>query len=117
RIADTAKASIEPVSVFGPKDLVLDLGEHEVTGPYLGDGQEIRKTEDPEELSDTAWPAYRLTRAIDPDEVATILRTFGAGLSGQGPALRRTIGNGATVVDATYRDRAAINALLHDING
>ncbi|HEY8480398.1 MAG TPA: MlaD family protein [Spirillospora sp.] len=117
RVADTAKASIEPVSVFGPKDLVLDLGEHEVTGPFLEDGQEVTRTEDPEELSETAWPAYRLTKAIDPDEVAAILRTFGAGLSGQGPALRRTIDNGATVVDATYRDRAAINALLNDING
>lgn len=49
--------------------------------------------------------------------MATILHTFGAGLSGQGPALRRTIENGAIVVDATYRDRAAIQALLNDING
>ncbi|TDE22858.1 MCE family protein [Actinomadura sp. 6K520] len=117
QVADTTVASIEPVSVFGPKDLVLDLGAHEVTGPYLKDGGVVTKTEDPEELSDTAWPAYRLTKAIDPDEVATILHTFGTGLSGQGPALRRTVDNGAKVVDATYQDRAALNALLHNING
>ncbi|MFG2091705.1 MULTISPECIES: MlaD family protein [unclassified Spirillospora] len=117
KLADTTAAAIEPVSVFGPKDLALNLGAHEVTGPYLKDGGTIAKTEDPEELSETAWPAYKLTKAINPDEVATILHTFGAGLSGQGPALRRTIDNGATVVDATYRDRAAINALLNDING
>ncbi|WP_433474045.1 MlaD family protein [Spirillospora sp. CA-142024] len=117
KIADTAAATVEPVSVFGPKDLALDLGSHELTGPYLKDGGKIAKTHDPQELSDTAWPTYRLTKAIDPDDVATILRTFGSGLSGQGPALRRTIDNGAIVVDATYRDRAAIQSLLNDING
>jgi virulence factor Mce-like protein len=117
KVADTAVATVEPVSVFGPKDLALDLGAHELTGPYLKDGGRIAKTNDPQELSDTAWPTYRLTRAINPDDVATILHTFGAGLSGQGPALRRTIDNGAIVVDATYKDRAAIQSLLNDING
>ncbi|MFI0479217.1 MlaD family protein [Actinomadura sp. 9N215] len=117
RVADTAVAAVEPISVFGPKDLALDLGAHELTGPYLKDGGKVAKTRDPEELSDTAWPTYKLTKAINPDEVATILRTFGSGLSGQGPALRRTIDNGAEVVDATYESRAAINALLGDIHG
>ncbi|WUI01113.1 MCE family protein [Spirillospora sp. NBC_00431] len=117
KVADTAVAAVEPVSVFGPKDLALDLGAHELTGPYLKDGGKVAKTRDPQELSGTAWPTYKLTKAIDPDEVATILRTFGSGLSGQGPALRRTIANGATVVGATYESRAAIDALLADING
>jgi len=117
KVADTAVATVEPVSVFGPKDLSLDLGAHELTGPYLKDGGTVDKTHDPEDLSDTAWPAYKLTKAINPDDVATLLHTFGTGLSGQGPALRRTIDNGAIVVDATYKDRAAINALLNDING
>ncbi|WP_084262953.1 MlaD family protein [Actinomadura formosensis] len=117
RIADTAVATVEPVSVFGPKDIGLDLGAHELSGPYLKDGGTITKTNDPQELSDTAWPTYRLTKAINPDDVATILHTFGAGLSGQGPALRRTIDNGAIVVDATHRNRAAIQSLLNDING
>ncbi|TMR00169.1 MCE family protein [Actinomadura soli] len=117
KVADTTVAAVEPVSVFGPKDLALDLGAHELTGPYLEDGGKVAKTRDPEDLSDTAWPTYKLTKAINPDEVATILHVFGSGLSGQGPALRRTIGNGATVVNATYESRAAINALLADLNG
>ncbi|MFB4306477.1 MlaD family protein [Actinomadura sp. GTD37] len=117
RIADTTIATVEPVSVFGPKDLNLDLGAHELSGPYLKDGGTVAKTNDPQDLSDTAWPAYKLTKAINPDDVATLLHTFGAGLSGQGPALRRTVDNAAIVVDATYKDRAAINGLLNDING
>ncbi|TDD84199.1 MlaD family protein [Actinomadura rubrisoli] len=117
RVPDTTVATVEPVSVFGPKDLALDLGAHELTGPYLEDGGTVAKTRDPQELSETAWPTYRLTKALDPDEVTTILRTFGAGLSGQGPALRRTVDNGAKVVDATWRDRQAIRSLLYDLNG
>ncbi|WP_084219496.1 MCE family protein [Spirillospora albida] len=117
KVPTTTTAAIEPVSVFGPKDLVLDLGSGELAGPYLPDGGRVAKTEDPEELSDTAWPAYRLTKAINPDEVAAIINAFGSGLSGQGPALRRTIDNGSKVVDATYRDRAALQALLRNING
>ncbi|QXJ21660.1 MCE family protein [Actinomadura graeca] len=117
RIPGTTVATIEPVSVFGPKDLALDLGEDEATGPFLRDGGHVARTRDPREPSDAAWPAYRLTRAIDPDDVATVLRVFAAGLSGQGPALRRTVDNGAVVVDATWRDRQAIRALLDDING
>ncbi|QFG24365.1 MlaD family protein [Actinomadura sp. WMMB 499] len=117
RIPDTTVAAIEPVSVFGPKDLTLDLGAHELTGPYLEDGGSIAKTRDPQELADTAWPTYELTQAINPDDVATLLHTFGAGLSGQGPALRRTIDNGAKVIDATHRNREVIRSLLNDITG
>ncbi|GAA4080470.1 MULTISPECIES: MlaD family protein [Actinomadura] len=117
RVPGTTSARIEPVSVFGPKDLALDLGRDEGRGPYLADGGRIARTEDPRELSETAWPAYRLTRAINPDEVTTILRTFGAGLSGEGPALRRTIDNGAKVIDAAHANRAVIRQLIGDLDG
>jgi phospholipid/cholesterol/gamma-HCH transport system substrate-binding protein len=117
RVADTATATIEPVSVFGPKDLVLTPGAHEMSGPYLKDGGTVEQTSDPQDLSETAWPAYELTKAINPDEVATILHTLGSGLQGEGPAARRMIVNGSTVVDATYRDRAYIRALLNDLTG
>ncbi|MFG2003748.1 MlaD family protein [Spirillospora sp. NPDC048911] len=115
KIADTASARIEPVSVFGPKDVALDLGAHEIGGPYLRDGGTVAKTTDPQELSDTAWPAYRLTKAINPDEVAAIVHTFGAGLSGQGPALRRTIDNGGKVIDAAHANRTVIQSLINDV--
>ncbi|MBE1530986.1 MlaD family protein [Actinomadura algeriensis] len=117
RIPDTTVAAIEPVSVFGPKDLTLNLGEHELSGPYLDDGGHIEKTRDPQELADTAWPTYELTQAINPDDVVTLLHTFGTGLSGQGPALRRTIDNGTKVIDATHRNREVIRSLLNDLTG
>lgn len=117
KVPRTASAGIEPVSVFGPKDLTLDLGSGEGSGPYLPSGGNIAKTTDPQELSDTAWPAYRLTTAINPEEIATILHTFSEGLNGKGPALRRTIDNAATVVDGAYRNKAALRQALLDIEG
>jgi phospholipid/cholesterol/gamma-HCH transport system substrate-binding protein len=117
KVPRTASAGIEPVSVFGPKDLTLDLGAGEGRGPYLPSGGNIAKTTDPQELSDTAWPAYRLTSALNPEEIATVLQTFSAGLNGRGPALRRTIDNASTVVDVAYRNRAALRQALVDIEG
>ncbi|XVQ10120.1 MCE family protein [Spirillospora sp. CA-255316] len=117
RIPRTTQATIEPVSVFGPKDVALDLGAGELTGPYLDDGARITQTRDPQDLSDTAWPAYRLTQAINPDEVGAILRSLSGGLSGQGQALRRTITNGSTVIDAAHANRAVINSLINDLTG
>jgi phospholipid/cholesterol/gamma-HCH transport system substrate-binding protein len=117
RVPKSTTARIEPVSVFGPKDVLLDLGQGELTGPYLADGARITQTQDPQDLSETAWPAYRLTQAINPDELTTILHAFSSGLSGQGPALRRTLINGSTVIDATHANRAVIQSLISDING
>lgn len=117
RVPRTTTARIEPVSVFGPKDVLLDLGQGELNGPFLADGARIDKTTDPQDLSETAWPAYRLTQAINPDEVTTILHAFSSGLSGQGPALRRTLVNGSTVIDATHANRAVIQSLISDISG
>ncbi|RAY15842.1 virulence factor Mce family protein [Actinomadura craniellae] len=116
RVPSTTIAQIEPVSVFGPKDLVLDLGAGEGRGPYLADGAKVTQTKDPEELSDIAWPAYNLTRAINPDDLTVLMHTFSAGLNGQGPALRRTIDNGAKLIDLTHANRAAIGSLLSDVN-
>jgi phospholipid/cholesterol/gamma-HCH transport system substrate-binding protein len=115
RLPGSTSARIEPVSVFGPKDLVLNLGSGEGRGPYLRDGGVIAKTTNPQELSDVAGPAYRLTAAIDPQDVATILHTFSQGLEGQGPALRRIVGNGGRLIDLGYADRAEIRLLLGDL--
>ncbi len=108
-----SEARIDPVSVFGPKEISLDLGH----GPALSAGGRITKTIDPSDPSETAEPLYRTAKAIDPQDLTTLMHTFAEGLSGQGPALRRTIGNSATVVDAAYADRAQIRTLINDITG
>ncbi|HEX2316283.1 MAG TPA: MCE family protein [Thermomonospora sp.] len=115
RVTRDAVASIEPLSVFGPKDLAIDMGPGTPAGPFLPDGGTIRRTKDPQELSDVAWPAYRLTGALDPQDMATVLHTFARGLHGQGPALRRSVDNGARLLDLAYRNRATIERLIEDV--
>ncbi|KAB2362934.1 MCE family protein [Actinomadura montaniterrae] len=109
----TTRAAIEPVSVFGPKDLTLDLG----TGPALRDGARIARTSDPAELSGITDRAYDLTAAIDPSDVATIMRTLSSGLGGEGPALHRTIVHGAALTDAIDARAPRIRRLIGDIAG
>lgn len=116
RIPATTVVSVEPVSVFGPKDIALDLGAGETTGPYLPGNARITRTKDPQELSDVAWPLYRLTGAINPEELSGVLHTFAQGLQGEGPALHRTVGNASTLVDLAYDRRAAISQALTDIS-
>ncbi|WP_433323392.1 MlaD family protein [Spirillospora sp. CA-294931] len=106
RVPATATARIEPLSLFGPKDLALDL--HDGDGPHLRDGGTVRRTAGTEELADLADPAHRLVRAIDPDDVTTLLHTLASGLASQGPTLRRTIGNTAAVIDASHHNRAVL---------
>ncbi|MER6808710.1 MCE family protein [Spirillospora sp. NPDC000708] len=109
----TTRAAIEPVSVFGPKDLTLDLG----TGPALRDGARIARTSDPVELSGITDRAYGLTAAIDPSDVATVMRTLASGLGGEGPALHRTIVDGAALADAVHAREPEIRRLIGDVAG
>ncbi|WP_019631051.1 MlaD family protein [Actinomadura atramentaria] len=115
RVPREAQARVDPVSVFGPKEISLDLGDQ--AGPYLASGGAITRTVDPSDPSDTAWPAYRAASAVDPQDVATLAHTFGRGLAGSGPALRRGLDNGASVIDAMYGDRTTLRDLVRDVTG
>ncbi|MBW8487607.1 MCE family protein [Actinomadura sp. PM05-2] len=114
RIPAAATARIDPVSVFGPKEISLDLPPD---GPALPAGGTITRTADASDPSDTADPAYELAGAIDPQDLLTLNRTLAAGLAGQGPALRRTLDNGARVTGAVHADRAELERLLAGITG
>jgi phospholipid/cholesterol/gamma-HCH transport system substrate-binding protein len=116
RLPAATVATSEPTSVFGPKNLDLDLGPTATTGPYLRSNGTVTHTVDPSELSDTAWPLYKLTRAIDPGELAATVHTFATGLDGEGPALNRGISNGRTLLDSAYDRRTAINQALTDLS-
>ncbi|MFC6882075.1 MULTISPECIES: MCE family protein [Actinomadura] len=114
RVTAGTVAAIEPVSVFGPKDLTLEPGP---PGRVLPDGATIARTVDPREATGIAGPAYELSRAVAPEDVETLLRTLGSGLDGQGPALRRTVVNGSAVLDAFHARRAELRALVSDLTG
>ncbi|WP_219465369.1 MCE family protein [Nonomuraea rhizosphaerae] len=114
RVPAGTTAAIEPASVFGPKYLSLKLGAGETTGPYLGSGAVITRTEEPLDLSDTLGAAYRGLDAVDPREVSVIVHTIAQGLDGEGTRLRELIGDAGTVVDVAHRQRARARQFLRD---
>lgn len=94
RVARTAVASVEPLSVFGPKFIALDQGAGEVDGPFLGAGEEIAETTAPAELRDLVVELDEILGALDPDDLVTILGTTSDALRGRG-------GDIADLVDGT----------------
>ncbi|MGP3915362.1 MCE family protein [Nonomuraea sp. 10N515B] len=114
KVPQTAVASIEPSSVFGPKFLALTPGTGETTGPYLASGAVITDTEGPLDLSDTLGAAYRGLDAVDPREVTVIVHTIAKGLDGKGKHLRELIGDAGTVIAVAHRHRGRARQFLHD---
>ena len=97
----TAVAAIRPISIFGPKVIDLVPGRDEGEGPFYGDGDEIARTETALELSDVLAHADALLRAVDPQDLTVILRTFADGLDGLEGPLSRSIRDARTVLRAT----------------
>ncbi|MBW8487350.1 MCE family protein [Actinomadura parmotrematis] len=114
RVPDTATASIEPASAFGPKFVDLAPGAHARTGPYLAAGARIARTSDPRDLSDLIAAAGSRLGAVDAEEVYTVVHTIAQGLDGQGVRLRATIDHSRVLLDVAYDNRANARRFLAD---
>jgi phospholipid/cholesterol/gamma-HCH transport system substrate-binding protein len=75
RVPRTARASVEPLSIFGPTYIALDPGNAEGTGPFLAPGESIAASGRTAELQDLLERTSQLLGAIDPDELGTVLRS------------------------------------------
>ncbi|MGH9244564.1 MAG: MlaD family protein [Acidimicrobiales bacterium] len=115
RVADTTVASIEPLSVFGPKFVRLEPGEHETTGPYLDEGAEIRDTVRPAEFTETLAVLTDLFSVLNPDEVFTVIHTLADGTGGLGATIGRGVDSTASVASATAAHTADLQSLLADV--
>jgi phospholipid/cholesterol/gamma-HCH transport system substrate-binding protein len=108
----TTTAVVQPLSVFGPKFIDLVPGSGERTGPYLADGAAVTKTQDPQDLAISARPADRLLGAVDPQDVAAILRSLSRGVSGRGQELSDTIGNAGRLLDLSSQNITNLRQLI-----
>jgi phospholipid/cholesterol/gamma-HCH transport system substrate-binding protein len=115
RIPDTAAASIEPLSIFGPQFVRLDPGAHEGTGPYFRPGARITQTRPAIEITDILTSASALLENVDTSDLVTVVHTLAEGLGGLGPVIGRTIDNGTRLVDLLARHRAEQSQLLTDV--
>lgn len=115
RVPDSAVASIEPLSVFGPKFVRLEPGDHELTGPFLGEGDEIAQTRTQRELTDILATTTELFDHVDPLDIVAVVDALAEGTSGLGPQIGRTI-DASSALAAVAADHADdIRQFLGDV--
>jgi phospholipid/cholesterol/gamma-HCH transport system substrate-binding protein len=114
RVADTAMASIEPLSVFGPKFVRLEPGANETTGPFLRDGGTIARTQTQRELTDILASATVLFEHLDPRDLVVTIDAIAEGVAGLGPEIGRTLDASGVLADVAARHVDDIRLFLTD---
>jgi phospholipid/cholesterol/gamma-HCH transport system substrate-binding protein len=115
KVPVTASATIRPKTLFGEKFVDIDPGPEEASGPFLHDEQEIAKAVGGFELERLLSDAYPLLKAIDPDELATILAELAKSGDGLGPTINRTITNFRAVADQQAGRLPELEEFLDDL--
>lgn len=114
RIPVDARATIEPLSVFGPKFVDVRPGVDEVDGPFLPPGASLGAVVEPAELAETLDGVTTLLDTIDADDVTTIVAQLARGLDGLGEDLGATIDAADDVAARIDAKQPQIDALLAD---
>ena len=115
RVPVSSTATIRPKTLFGEKFVDIDPGADESRGPFLTDEQEIARTTGGFELEKVLSEAYPIVQAIDPDELATILKELSAAGDDLGPTVNRTIVNFRKVADQQAGRTAELAQFLDDL--
>ncbi|MFC5754980.1 MlaD family protein [Actinomadura rugatobispora] len=105
QVPRTARASLEPESVFGPKFINLVPGAGETAGPYLANHAHIAATAGSEDLDDLVSSADRMLTAIDARDVSIIVGTLAQGLGGQATQVRELLDDADTIVAIGHKQR------------
>ena len=115
RIPATASASIEPLSVFGPKFVRVDPGDDELTGPFLAAGGEIARTATAVELTEVLDRATAVFQTIDPQELVSIIDAVSEGVDGLGPGIGASIDATAALVGIAHEHIPDTQRFLSDL--
>jgi virulence factor Mce-like protein len=108
-------ASLEPVSVFGPRFVDLRPEAPGDDGPFLADGDRITNTRTGVGLADVLEEAGTLLAAVDPADLMGIVDAVGTGVAGQGDRIGETIDDGARLVDLAHSHRDLFAQFLPDL--
>lgn len=114
RIPVDANATIEPLSVFGPKFVDIRPGKNEVSGPFHAPGASIGRIVAPTELAETLDAVATLLEAVDGEDVSTIVSELARGVDGLGEELGASIDAANDIAARLDAKQPAINALLAD---
>lgn len=120
RVPVDATATIRPKTLFGEKFVDVDPGLAEDAGPFLADGDTIANTLGGFELETVLTDVYPVLKAIDPQELTTVLGELATGGRGLGEVINRSIVNGEEL-SAIFADNAELTreflADLADLSG
>lgn len=115
QIPVTASASIEPLSLFGPKFVEIIPGDAEGGGPFLAPGDEITETTITPELTRLLDRATSLLSTIDPMEVAATFDAVSKGVSGLGDDIGESIDAGSNLISVAHKNRDLAQKFLGDL--
>ncbi|HEU5084914.1 MAG TPA: MlaD family protein [Acidimicrobiales bacterium] len=114
RIPVDASATIEPLSVFGPKFVDIRPGPGEADGPFLAPGASMGTAVEPTELAETLDGLTRLLEQVDARDVSTIVSELARGVDGLGPEIGSTITDAEDLLSRIAAKRPVIDELLAD---
>lgn len=117
RVPATAAATIEPLSLFGPKfvQIVPADDDAEAAGPFLDAGDEIRDTSVGLELTALLDQATRILSEVDANEVSSIFDAVAEGVTGLGPEIGSSIDAGADLIDVAQENQGRMDEFLGDL--
>ncbi len=113
----TAAASLEPLSVFGPKFVSLVPEPGPTQSQLLSDGDEIARGTVGSELTGVLADATSLLGRVDTQDVVAIFDAVTTGLNGRGDEIGETIDGATTLVDIADRRRGELTRFLPDLEG
>lgn len=113
----TAKATIEPVNLFGAEQVSLSVPGHgsaaaAEAGPYLTAGSVIHRTATSDELSALFAAAAPLLKKIDVNDLSTVIGELAQASAGEGPQIAQAVDAGAQLASWLDRSLAAQLAAL-----
>jgi phospholipid/cholesterol/gamma-HCH transport system substrate-binding protein len=117
KVPRSVAATIEPLSIFGPKFINLIPGEDELTGPYFREDEDavITNTKPPVEFTLVLGAATELLKRINPRELTTIIHTIAEGIGGLGENIGRTLDSTTTLVGVAKEHEPELRQLLADL--
>jgi phospholipid/cholesterol/gamma-HCH transport system substrate-binding protein len=109
-------ARIRAKTLFGEKFIDLDVSKaDEAKGPFLAAGDELKQTEGGFELEAVLNDLYPVLKAIDPDELFTVVHTLAEGADGLGENVNRTLVNGAVLAQDFAKNSDLTAQFLEDL--
>ena len=115
KVPAAVEAIIRPKTLFGEKFIDLRPGPTETTGPFLGDEGVVEHTLGGFELERVLTDAFPVVKAIDPNELMTVLNGFAESGRGLGETINRSLVNGVTLSDLGVKNDAQTRQFLTDL--